>query len=61
MVSQQMIDELKIILEKDYGKKLDIKQVSEIANNLVNYFDLLAKIWHRKKLKEKKYENELSK
>jgi hypothetical protein len=49
MLSQELIKELKSILEKDCKRKFDIKQVSEIANKLVNYFDLLAKIYHKKK------------
>jgi len=47
MVSQQLIKELKIIIKEDYGKDLKIKEVAQIANNLVDYFNLLAKIYHR--------------
>ncbi len=49
MVSQQLIEELKIIIKEDYGKDLEIKEVSQIANNLVGYFNLLAKIYHQMK------------
>ena len=47
MVSQQLIKELKIIIKEDYEKDLKIKEVAQIANNLVDYFNLLAKIYHR--------------
>jgi hypothetical protein len=49
MVSQERIQELQIILREDYGKDLDIKDVASIANDLVGYFNLLAKIYHREK------------
>jgi len=49
MVSQQLIEELKIIIKEDYGKDLEIKEVAQIANDLVGYFNLLAKIYHQMK------------
>jgi len=49
MVSQQLIEELKIIIKEDYGKDLETKEVSQIANDLVGYFNLLAKIYHQMK------------
>jgi len=53
MVSQQIIEELKIIIKEDYDKDLETKEVAQIAENLVNYFDLLAKIYHRMKYENK--------
>lgn len=47
MISQKLIDELRIILEEDYGKGLEMKEVAQIANSLVSYFNLLAKIHRR--------------
>lgn len=47
MVSSQLIEELKTIIKEDYGKDLEIKEVAEIANALVGYYDLLAKIYNR--------------
>jgi len=47
MVSKQSIEELQKIILEEYGRKLDFNQVSEIANGLVGYFDLLAKINYR--------------
>lgn len=51
-VSKELISELQIIIREDYGQELELREVSVIANNLVKYFDLLAKIHH------KGYENE---
>jgi len=51
MVSQQLIEELKIIIQEDCGKDLEIKEVAQIAENLVGYFNLLAKIYRREKVK----------
>jgi hypothetical protein len=57
MVSQQLIEELKIIIKEDYGKDLEIKEVAQIANNLVGYFSLLAQIHQREGEPENKYDN----
>ena len=60
MVSQQLIEELKTIIKEDYGKDLEIKQVAQIANSLVGYFDLLTKIYHQEK-SENNYDDNKSK
>lgn len=52
-VSKKLITELRKIIKNDYGKKITIAESSEIANTLVNYFDLLAKIHHRDKNNKK--------
>lgn len=49
MVSQQLLEELKLIISEEYGQDLDIATVAEIGNGMVNYFDLLAKIYHEDK------------
>ena len=51
MVSQQIIEELKVVIQKDYGRDLSVAEVTEIANGLVGYFDTLARIYHRGKIK----------
>lgn len=51
MVSQKLLDELKTIILEDYGVELDAPAIAEIADNLVGYFDLLAKIDYREKIK----------
>lgn len=50
-ISEATIQELKQILKEDYGKEVTQAEVSEIARTLVGYFDLLAKIYHREKVK----------
>ncbi|MGB9726693.1 MAG: hypothetical protein ACPLXB_01190 [Minisyncoccia bacterium] len=57
MVSQQLVEELKTIIKEDYGKDLEIKEIAQIANNLVGYFNLLAKIHLREKESENRYDN----
>ena len=46
-VSHERVEELKIILREDYGKEVSDAEAYEIANNAVDYFNLLAKIYHR--------------
>lgn len=43
-VSKKLILELQIIISEDYGREIDFSQASSIANGLVEYFDLLAKL-----------------
>lgn len=52
MVSQQLLDELKIIIKEEYDQDLEMDKISQIGNGIVGYFDLLAKIHHRKNLDE---------
>lgn len=51
MISKATIEEMRQILKEDYGKDVSQSEASEITRNLVSYFDLLAKINHRKKIK----------
>lgn len=53
MTSQQLIEELKTIIKEDYGKDLEIREVAKIAESLVSYFNLLAKIQMKEKSKNK--------
>ena len=48
-VSNKLILELQAIIREDYDKELSTSDVSLIANDLVGYFDLLAKMYHRDK------------
>ena len=50
-ISQELLKELKDILREDYGKELNQKELFEVGNSLVLYFDLLARIHSRNKLK----------
>ena len=56
-VSKKLILELRKIIKNDYGKKITISEASEIANTLVNYFNLLAKIHHRNNNNERNLQN----
>ena len=58
MLSEAIIQELKQILEEEYGRDVNLKEASEIAHTLVGYFNLLAKIRHREKESENKYDND---
>ena len=48
MFSQETLDKLKKIIKEDYNKDLSDKELRELAEGMVGYFDLLAKIHHRK-------------
>ncbi len=39
--------ELKEIIKQEYGRELSDAQTREIAETMVNYFDLLAKLKYR--------------
>lgn len=45
-VSEAKVLELQKIIKEDYGKEVSLKEASEIANGLVGYFDLLAKMYY---------------
>ncbi len=51
LISQELLNELKDILREDYGKELSQKELFEVGNSLVLYFDLLTRIHSRNKLK----------
>ena len=59
MISKRLLNELAEILKKELGKNLSRKDLVEIADTLVGYFNLLAKINAREQLKfrNKNYEN----
>ncbi len=44
MVSPALVEELRIIIKEDYQIDLEPEDASEIANTLVNFFNLLTKI-----------------
>lgn len=44
MVSQELLVKLKDIIQEDYGMELPMQEISEIGNNLVGFFETLAKI-----------------
>lgn len=46
-VSEELVVELQTIIRDDYGQELEFRQASLLANGLVGYFDLLAKLHHK--------------
>ena len=56
MVSQELLEELKSILESDYGLKLDSISLAKLADDLVNYFNLLIKINNEFGLSKNEYD-----
>ena len=57
MLSEKTIEELRLILREDYGREINRAEASEIALGMVGYFDLLANIWHRGKIKNDNNDN----
>lgn len=47
MLSQQLVKELQTIITEEYGVDLELAQVTKIGNDLVDYYDLLAQIYHQ--------------
>lgn len=53
MVSLELLKQLKIILKEEYGKTLNEKQVFEVAENLVGFFEIFTKIESKEKFKNR--------
>ena len=49
MVSEKLVKEFRKIVKEEYGKDITMSEASQIANGLVDYFDLLAKLYHKQK------------
>ncbi len=47
MVSEKLVKEFQQIVKEDYNKDLSFEEASSIMNDMVNYYDLLAKVFHR--------------
>ena len=47
-LSETTIKEIGWAIEKEFGKSLKGEELLEVANSLVEYFDLLARIHSRK-------------
>lgn len=54
-LNQKQLNELSKILKEDYGKELSQKELFEVGTTLLSYFELLAKIYYRGRLREKVY------
>lgn len=50
-LSEKTILKLQKIIKDEYGKEVTFEEASKIANGLVDYFDLLAKIYDRSQKK----------
>ena len=44
MVSPELVEELRLIIKQDYQVDLQPQEASDVANTLVSFFELLAKI-----------------
>jgi hypothetical protein len=51
MTSPALLEELKVILSEEYNLNKSTDEVSLIADQLVGYFDTLAQISHRTRIK----------
>ncbi len=51
-LQQQTIEELKQIILADYGREITFAEASEIARNLVGYYDTLARVYHQTQIKD---------
>ena len=49
MLLEETIKEFQEAIEEEYGKKISLQDASVILNDLVGYFDTLAKISHNTK------------
>jgi len=52
MISQNLQNELKEIIHTEYGLMLSLKEIEELANGLVNFFEILMKIANKDKKEE---------
>lgn len=50
---ESIVKEFQQAFQKDYGKKISVSEASEVAGSLVEFFDLLAQINHREKIKNR--------
>ena len=53
MISDKSIKKFQEAVKKDYGDDLSIEYAGVILSGIVNYFDLLAKLYHRIKTEDK--------
>ena len=44
MVSKQLLEELKVILEEEFGKVLEPQDLSDFGNMLVQIFEALSSV-----------------
>lgn len=61
MLTQSQLQELKEILKNEYQKDLSLKEVSEVATTLLNFFEALASIYYQQMQSKNKDENNIRK
>ena len=61
MLSKETTQSLQKILKEDYKQDISLEEASDIANTLVNYFDLLIKISRNNNKDKSKNENDFKK
>jgi hypothetical protein len=53
MLSQELLKELREIVKEGLGEELNENDLFEFGENLISYFELLAKIYAREHLENK--------
>ena len=53
MISKERLDEFKKIFKEQFGRDISDEKAREVGQGIVNYFDLLGKIYHRIKTEKK--------
>lgn len=51
MITETTIKDFQQVVSEDYGRELSFQEAKEILAGMVGYFDLLAKIDFRRKMK----------
>jgi len=57
MLKKETLEELRKIIEEDFGKNLNDKELFEFGSCLLSYFELLAKIDSQDQLSDSKKTN----
>jgi len=57
MIKKELLKEFQKLIKEEYDRELNSIEAEEIMNNLVAYFDLLAKIYHQEQSLIKTNEN----
>jgi hypothetical protein len=58
MISQKLLNELKLILKDDYNVSLKHEALEVFAENLVHFFRLLGKVNNQTSMEKYEYENQ---
>ena len=58
MLEAKLLEELKIIIQEDYGIELKQEYVEELATALVSYGELLTRVWFEQSFSTEQSQNE---